>query len=309
MSALPFVARVLAVLLLASCSGSPPRSPVGEGRSASLPVVPALSPPASVPAPAPLASPRPPAGAVPERLAKGWLGVELAPPGTVGGASVTGVFPGSPAERAGLAPGDIVTAVDGTPVLEPRDLSKAIASKRAGDPVRLTYTRQDVVNEQEVVLAGMPRGETLTRMALLDQPAPDWTGLSAVTDGAETSLDAYSGKVVVLEFVAPWCAACQALTPTLNRWQERYRQQGVEILAVIAASEAEAKRTVSRFGIQYPVANDTAGRTVAAYRAFAVPTLLLLDQNQIVREVVVGLDREGIRRLETRLKQLSSGGM
>ncbi|WP_432993488.1 S1C family serine protease [Dactylosporangium sp. CA-233914] len=56
-----------------------------------------------------------------------------------GGAAVTGVVQGSPAERAGLAAGDVIRAVDGTPIGSATDLTAAIDQRRPGDQVRITW--------------------------------------------------------------------------------------------------------------------------------------------------------------------------
>jgi len=54
------------------------------------------------------------------------------------GAVISAVEPGSPAERAGLEPGMVITAVDGTPIDGARALSNAIGLKERGDEVTLT---------------------------------------------------------------------------------------------------------------------------------------------------------------------------
>jgi Lon-like protease len=53
------------------------------------------------------------------------------------GALVDAVAPGSPAAKAGLAPTDIIVAVDGTPVRTTRDLRRVMSAHRPGDTVRL----------------------------------------------------------------------------------------------------------------------------------------------------------------------------
>jgi serine protease DegQ len=54
------------------------------------------------------------------------------------GVIVAQVSPGGPAERAGLRPGDVITAVDGRPTRTPEDFLAALRSHKPGDILRLT---------------------------------------------------------------------------------------------------------------------------------------------------------------------------
>jgi S1-C subfamily serine protease len=68
-----------------------------------------------------------------------FLGVSVAPSGTVG-AAVAGVLSGGPADQAGLAAGDVITAVGGTAIHSADDLSSAMAGHDPGDTVPVTWT-------------------------------------------------------------------------------------------------------------------------------------------------------------------------
>jgi S1-C subfamily serine protease len=50
-------------------------------------------------------------------------------------------MPGSGAETAGIAPGDILVAFDGEPVTDLRGYSSLLASKNPGDTVEVTVFR------------------------------------------------------------------------------------------------------------------------------------------------------------------------
>lgn len=57
------------------------------------------------------------------------------------GAYVGRVRPGSPAERAGLRPGDVITALGGQPVIVADDVAKLVGQMPKGRDVSLTYVR------------------------------------------------------------------------------------------------------------------------------------------------------------------------
>jgi serine protease Do len=88
----------------------------------------------------------------------GYLGVALAPLTPqlaerlgieqLEGALVTAVGNGSPAEKAGLEPGDFVVAWNGEKILDPQHLSHQVASTAPGTGATLTVIR----NGQELTL-------------------------------------------------------------------------------------------------------------------------------------------------------------
>jgi S1-C subfamily serine protease len=73
----------------------------------------------------------------------GWLGVAAADAveRAGGGAQISGLTSGGPAEAAGLLAGDVVSALGDDRVADVADLIAAVARRRPGDPVTLTVWR------------------------------------------------------------------------------------------------------------------------------------------------------------------------
>ncbi len=72
-----------------------------------------------------------------------FLGVEASTSSYGGsGAAVTSVVPGSPAEAAGLSPGDLITSVGGQAIGSPSELSAVVLTQRPGASVSTTYLDQ-----------------------------------------------------------------------------------------------------------------------------------------------------------------------
>lgn len=64
-----------------------------------------------------------------------------------------------------------------------------------------------------------------------------------VTTGAEVSMEALRGKVVVVYFWATWCGPCVSELPRLKKLYEEYRDKGVEFVGVsLDLPEAEGGR-------------------------------------------------------------------
>jgi S1-C subfamily serine protease len=80
---------------------------------------------------------------------RAWLGVY--PQGNDGAVAITGVVPGGPADRAGLAQGDLVLSVDGQSVTSLRELYRAFWRKGPGEPLDLQVLRESQIRVVHVV--------------------------------------------------------------------------------------------------------------------------------------------------------------
>jgi len=100
------------------------------------------------------------------RVDRPWLGLALMPrdvalrlglPAPARGLRVERVYPGGPADRAGLMTDDAIVAVGGKRVDSLGDLFRAMAGRRAGDRVVLTIERRGATRTATAVLAPLPR--------------------------------------------------------------------------------------------------------------------------------------------------------
>jgi serine protease Do len=104
-------------------------------------------------------------------VTRGYLGVEAQPvqgamasalhlPGGNSergdGALVANINQDSPAAKAGLQPGDVIRAVDGSPVHNPRDLAMLIASDKPGSEAKLDIVRDGQEQSVTATLASLP---------------------------------------------------------------------------------------------------------------------------------------------------------
>ena len=108
-----------------------------------------------------------------EQLVRPWIGIYYVPidpalaaeqdlpvdyGALIGTADGSGqaVFPGSPAEAAGLQAGDIVVGIDGTQIGPETDLSTLILPHAPGDTITLRVLRNNSVSEVQVTLGELP---------------------------------------------------------------------------------------------------------------------------------------------------------
>jgi serine protease Do len=108
---------------------------------------------------------------------RGWLGVEMQPlteplakaigRGNDEGVLVDQVMADSPAARAKLEQGDVITAFDGHAIKNPRDLAVAVANAHAGTTIKLTLWRDSQERSVDVVIGTQAK----EKLAEADQPA------------------------------------------------------------------------------------------------------------------------------------------
>ena len=72
----------------------------------------------------------------------------------VAGGLIAGILPGGPAASAGLAVGDVITAIDGRTVSSPSAITPLILTKKPGAKIRVTYTDQSGTGHVTTVTFG-----------------------------------------------------------------------------------------------------------------------------------------------------------
>src|SRR5204863_340546 len=91
-----------------------------------------------------------------QKVAHPYLGVYVQTSTNRSGAQIASVKSGSPAAAAGLKGGDVVTAFDGGTITSPDDLTAAVAAKRPGDKVSVTYLRSGSTKTTQVTIGTRP---------------------------------------------------------------------------------------------------------------------------------------------------------
>lgn len=300
------VAAVSSMTACASGAGGAAGAPATAPQT-SAPSAPRGTPATSV-ATTSSSAPVPPE-AVSGRSGPGWLGVELAKrEGAEPGVLIRSVMRASPAERAGLTDGDVVMSIDGQNVSGPSELRAHVLQAQAGARVSLGVLRGAETRLFAVDLEAAPNDDELMRKNYVGARAPDFGALDTVQGSITPSLLGLKGRVVVLEFWASWCGVCHVMAPTLNDWNDRYSAQGVTVLGVTHDPVDVAGRTAGELGMGYPLASDATGSMLRAYRAYALPTLFVIDKQGNVRDVLIGYSTPRLREIEALVRKLIAEG-
>jgi thiol-disulfide isomerase/thioredoxin len=120
-------------------------------------------------------------------------------------------------------------------------------------------------------------------------------------NGKELNLEAYKGKVVLLNFWATWCGPCRAEIPSLIRIQETYKDR-LQIIGmdVDDDNEEQLRAFVKDQGINYPVAMTPLPMRLAYGGIAALPTLFVINQDSRVVQKHVGLFNPALYEIEAR---------
>jgi len=89
------------------------------------------------------------------RVARGWLGVSTGP-APRSGALVVAVQPGGPADRAGLAAGDVIVRFGDRPIAEPDDVAELTLELEPGTQVPIEVQRNGKRQTMDVTLGTRP---------------------------------------------------------------------------------------------------------------------------------------------------------
>ncbi len=104
------------------------------------------------------------------RVTRGWIGVQIQPVtpeiaehlglAEARGALVSEPEANGPAGKAGIEPGDLITAVDGKDVADSRDLARTISAMPPGKSVRVGVVRKGQAKTVDIRLGELPQPES-----------------------------------------------------------------------------------------------------------------------------------------------------
>ena len=135
--------------------------------------------------------------------------------------------------------------------------------------VEVGTTRKDLVFAAAAASPGTDIGSVALDFTAKDQ------------NGANVTLSAYHGKVVLLDFTADWCTECRAKAETADAFYKQYKDKGFAYILVVI--EGSAANWATTYGLTFPVLDDNSHAIYNQYRKTSIPLPHVLDRNLTIR--------------------------
>ena len=110
-------------------------------------------------------------------------------------------------------------------------------------------------------------------------------------DEKPVRLSDYRGKVVFLNFWATWCKPCREEMPSMEVLHKNFSKDGLVVLAVSIDRVTTSKDIppfIKSMNLSFPVLIDSWGKTDMPYKRMGVPETFIIDQQGVIREIVIG---------------------
>lgn len=118
-------------------------------------------------------------------------------------------------------------------------------------------------------------------------------------------LSTLKGKVVYLDFWASWCTPCRKAFPWMNELNKKYKDQGLEIVAVnLDKSREPIDDFLAKVPAEFTIAYDPSGTTATAYKVQGMPSTYIIGRDGVLEVTHIGFRDKDKEEMESKIKEL-----
>ncbi len=118
-------------------------------------------------------------------------------------------------------------------------------------------------------------------------------------------LSELKGQVIYLDFWASWCIPCRKSFPWMNEMQNKYKDDGLKIVAVnLDKTRDVIDKFLKRPPADFTIAYDPGGQLAQSYKLAGMPTSYLIDRLGHIQATHVGFRKKDQDKLEGKIKDL-----
>lgn len=138
-----------------------------------------------------------------------------------------------------------------------------------------------------ILLASALCSFNVTAGELSEVPATLPPGLSLPDlSGQQRNLDAFSGKVLLVNFWASWCTPCLEEMPAIQRLAAAMDAASFAVIAInVGEAQRRVQATARRLELDFPILLDKESAVFNRWGATVLPTTYLLDRSGRIRYV------------------------
>lgn len=214
---------------------------------------------------------------------KAWMGVSIEdkPEGVL----VNRAIPGTPAEKAGLKPGDMIRKLDSSAVKDRKQLIDYVQSKGVGNEVTLEIEREKKILKLTLKLEAKPGELEVVQRQLIGKTLPEFQLENPAAKSAFTNKD-IENKVTVIEFWATWCGPCRTSHKRLSEFVGE--NSSVKVIAVSNEESDLITDYMKKNTHKFTTLRDASGEFMKFFMVYAVPMTVIADRQGVIQFVSFG---------------------
>ena len=166
------------------------------------------------------------------------------------------------------------------------------------DPPVTSTNQQATAPTEQVDLSGQsnsddePQSETLNLLPAEPDVgflAPDF--LMTTLDGSQVRLSDLRGKKIMINYWVTWCIPCMEEMMPIKNLHLNNQASGFTVISINGIEQDEINKVqevAAEFGLPFPVLLDQGEEFYKQYRVFSLPTSYLVDENGVIKEILIG---------------------